>query len=92
MTHHIFEVENIKCGGCMSTIRKSIEGLTGVQQATPDNENGTVAVDFDDTLVSTDQIAFQLAKLGYPLKGQNGITEKAKSYVSCMIGRINGDQ
>ena len=30
MIHHI-EVENIKCGGCMNTIRQSIQKLEGVK-------------------------------------------------------------
>jgi copper chaperone len=84
----IFEVENIKCGGCMNTIRKGLEQMPGVQTARPENEHGTVTVDFDDNLVTSDAIGLKLSEMGYPLVGENTFGKKAKSYVSCMIGRV----
>ncbi|HLP94571.1 MAG TPA: heavy metal-associated domain-containing protein [Saprospiraceae bacterium] len=84
----VFEVENIKCGGCMSTIRKGLENLPGVQTAEPENTQGTVTVDFDETIVSADQIVHKLSSMGYPLAGKNNLGAKAVSYVSCMIGRV----
>lgn len=87
----VFEVENIKCGGCISTIRKGLEQLPGVNNAQPENQSGTVTVDFDVEKVSADQISEKLAHMGYPLMGDNNLGKKAKSYVSCMIGRISGE-
>lgn len=85
----IFEVENIKCNGCMNTIRKGLEQMPGVAAAQPDNQTGTVAVDFDENSVTSDAIAAKLAQMGYPLIGENTFGKKAKSYVSCMIGRMD---
>lgn len=73
----------------MSTIRKGLERLNGVAAAQPDNVAGIVAVDFDEQVVSADRIATQLSEMGYPLVGNNDFTHKAKSYVSCAIGRIS---
>jgi copper chaperone CopZ len=87
----IFEVENIKCGGCMNTIRKGLEGLQGVQSAEPENVKGTVTVEFDENTVSAEQIVQKLGNMGYPLVGENNLGAKAVSYVSCMIGRITDD-
>ncbi|MBK6998360.1 MAG: heavy-metal-associated domain-containing protein [Lewinellaceae bacterium] len=87
----IFEVENIKCGGCMNTIRKGLEQMPGVSSAQPENEHGTVTVDFDESKVAPDAISLKLADMGYPLVGENNFGKKAKSYVSCMIGRVTAE-
>jgi copper chaperone len=87
----VFEVENIKCGGCMNTIRKGLENLSGVQTAEPENVQGTVTVEFDESIISADQIARKLSSMGYPLAGENNLGAKAVSYVSCMIGRVTKD-
>lgn len=84
-----FFVENIKCGGCMNTIRKGLEALEGVETAEPDNQNGKVDVTFDEQQVTADQITAALSGMGYPPSGANTLGRQAKSYVSCMIGRLN---
>lgn len=88
MKTQVFEVENIKCGGCMNTIRRGLEQLPGVVAARPDNVDGTVSVDFDEQSAAPAAIAQKLADMGYPLAGENSLGKKAKSYVSCMIGRM----
>lgn len=88
---HIFEVENIKCGGCMNTIRKGLEQLPGVHAAQPENEHGTVTVEFDENIVAETAISAKLTEMGYPPTGENTLGKKAKSYVSCMIGRVTAD-
>lgn len=75
----------------MNTIRKGLEELPGVNIAQPENQLGTVTVDFDEEKVSGDQISDKLSSMGYPLLGDNNLGKKAKSYVSCMIGRISGE-
>jgi copper chaperone len=87
----IFEIENIKCGGCMNTIRKGLEQMPGVLAAQPENQQGTVTVDFDEKTISADSIVAKLAGMGYPLVGENNLGKKAKSYVSCMIGRMSAE-
>ena len=81
-----FEVENIKCGGCVNSIKTALLKLEGVK---------TVEVDKDiDTIVLTgtierDLVIKKLNDLGYPEKGQNTMVKKAKSYVSCAVGRMS---
>lgn len=72
----------------MNTIRKGLEALPGVESAAPDNQTGTVVVSFEDKQISMEAIAEKLSDMGYPLVGENGMLKKAKSYVSCMIGRV----
>ncbi len=81
------EVENIKCGGCVTSIEKAMLTLKGVDKVMVTIENGIVVIvgDADRQL-----IVRKLAELGYPEKGNNTIVCKAKSYFSCALGKISG--
>lgn len=88
MIHHI-EVENIKCGGCMNTIRQSIQKLEGVKSVEIEENKTTIHIDAEterQTLVE------KLAALGYPEMGNNNLLHQAKSFVSCAIGRMHTEQ
>ena len=81
----ILTVVNIKCGGCEQMIISSLEkeGLTNIKV---DVANQTVS--FDGDIEKAKNI---LAKLGYPeadSKEAKSFFKKAKSYTSCLIGRI----
>ena len=82
----IFEVENIKCGGCVNSIKTALLKLNNVDDVDIDKETGIVKV-FGS--VEKTAITLKLNALGYPEKGDNTMIKKAKSYVSCAIGRIN---
>lgn len=78
------KVVNIKCGGCEAGIMAALDkaGLSDVK------------VDVDNQLVSfvgDYEIAKQvLTKKGYPEAGSKeaaNFMKKAKSYISCMIGK-----
>ncbi len=88
---HIIDVENIKCGGCANTIMKTLGKLDGVEQVSVDIEQGRVSVDAADD--SREQLLETLLHSGYPEKGSaDGIkaaTAKARSFVSCAIGKIS---
>jgi copper chaperone len=87
---HVIEVENIRCGGCANTITNSLQKLEGVGSVSVDIENGrvtvTTAADDRERLVAT------LLKHGYPEKGSaeglEAAKAKAKSFVSCAIGKL----
>lgn len=82
----IFEVENIKCGGCVNSIKTALLKLNNVDDVDIDKETGIVKV-----FGSVEKIAItsKLNALGYPEKGDNTMIKKAKSYVSCAVGRLN---
>lgn len=85
----LLEIQNLKCGGCANTIITKLSTLKGIQNVLVDNDRNTVSFDYEneDTLLASQQM---LAKLGYPVVGEkNAITTKAKSFVSCAVGRIN---
>ncbi len=87
---HIIEVENIKCGGCANTITGRLSKLGGVSNVQVDIENGCVTVEAPEQ--SRMQLVEALLASGYPEKGSvEGIkaaAAKAKSFVSCAIGKI----
>ena len=88
---YVIEVENIKCGGCANSIRKGLLDDGRVTDVEVDIENGTVIVEGDDS--ARDEIAVSLAHMGYPevgsVEGMKAAAAKAKSFVSCAIGRIH---
>jgi len=84
-------VENIKCGGCANSIRKALSDLKGVTGVSVDVEQGEVRVEGDDAARSG--VAKRLLELGYPERdtasGIGSVAAKAKSFVSCAIGRMS---
>jgi len=60
---HTFHVDNMKCTGCVFTVQKALNGLTGCEQATVDLDAATARVSGD---VDTDQLTKVLTDLGYP--------------------------
>lgn len=84
-------VENIKCGGCASTIKKRLLEDARIQAVDVDVATGTVFIDAgEDDLVSWKAL---LLKLGYPergtAEGMAAAKAMAKSFVSCAIGRMD---
>jgi len=56
--------QNIKCGGCASTIINNLNELEAVNDCQVDVETGVVSVDADES--SREEVAQLLQKLGYP--------------------------
>ncbi|MDR0802551.1 heavy metal-associated domain-containing protein [Fluviicola sp.] len=86
MISHSIEVENIKCGGCMNSIKTALLKIAGVQNVSIDKDTETVTI---DSTTDKNILVQELSKLGYPEKGKNNLMKKAKSYVSCAIGKMN---
>ena len=81
-------IQNLKCGGCAHTIITELDKLEGVSGTAVNEE--TAEVTFDAELDKVEAVAKRLDELGYPIENDpNSILKKAKSYVSCAVGRIN---
>lgn len=83
------EVVNIKCGGCEEGI---IDSLTkaGMTNVTVDVDNQRIS--FEGDRAKAKDI---LTKKGYPEAGSPeaaSLMKKAKSYVSCMVGKTKKAQ
>ena len=82
------QIENLKCGGCAATIKKGILAITGVQEVDVDVEKSMVSITSENENI--EEIKEKLSKLGYPEVGdKNTIVHKAKSFVSCAVGRMD---
>ena len=60
-----FYIENMKCDGCVSTVQKALNGLTGCEGATVDLNSATARVSGS---VDTEQLVKVLTELGYPAR------------------------
>lgn len=88
-----YEVLNIKCGGCASTVTDKLKDrfpdIAVNLETEPRIVSATIKSDDDEQyLLDT------LRSLGYPLKTEelSKMTEKylyGKSYVSCMHGKVS---
>ena len=84
----VIKIENLKCGGCAATIKKGLLSIENVDEVVVDVENDTVSISSKNVLI--DLIKEKLSKLGYPVVGdKNTLVHKAKSFVSCAVGRID---
>jgi copper chaperone CopZ len=85
-THQIF-VDNIKCGGCMNSIKTALLKLSGVTAVEIFKEEDKVCV--SGIAVEKEMLVAKLSSLGYPEKGNNNFIRKAKSYVNCAVGKYD---
>ena len=84
----IIQVANLKCGGCANTIRSNLLKLPDISTVNIDNESSLVEVDYTKQ-ESLERIKQILSTIGYPeIHKSNSIAHKAKSYASCLLGRM----
>lgn len=84
-----YQVQNLKCGGCARTISNKLSEMKGIEDVIVEKESSSVSFDHqgadDASLVKE-----TLRKLGYPtIDEDNGVVQKAKSFVSCANGKIS---
>jgi copper chaperone len=84
-------VENIKCGGCANSIRKRLIADARIEDVEIDIAQGIVNIQ-GAPAAKADAIEI-LASLGYPevgsVEGLRAAATKAKSFVSCAVGRMD---
>lgn len=82
------EIQNLKCGGCAHTIISKLNDLKGIQNVSVNTETNTVSLE-NELPNGVESATTLLSKLGYPVDGDtNSIGKKAKSFVSCAVGRM----
>ncbi|MEN8124214.1 MAG: heavy metal-associated domain-containing protein [Bacteroidota bacterium] len=85
------DILNLKCKGCVNTVKKGLLSIKGVNEIDVDLENSKVIVPTDnkDILI---EVKAKLSKMGYPELGDaNTMLHKAKSFVSCASGRMTSE-
>ena len=82
-------IQNLKCGGCANTITKNLAQLEAITEVTVNVEESSVNFHYE-TEAKLAEVKDKLQSLGYPEDGEaNSIGSKAKSYVSCAIGKMS---
>ncbi|VAW48707.1 hypothetical protein MNBD_GAMMA04-1626 [hydrothermal vent metagenome] len=91
----VIKVENIKCDGCANQITKILSMAEGVEAVTVNVEQGEVYVSFkpaENAEALKQMIQTILLSNGYPevgsVEGLKAAGAKAKSFVSCAIGKM----
>lgn len=79
---------NVKCGGCIKSIINTVNEIPGLTNVSVDLENATIQFETNETSKFV-LVKNKLEGLGYPMDEEhNSVFKKAKSYVSCAIGRM----
>ena len=81
-------VENIKCGGCVNSITNKLIEFPSITDVQLDKDTETIIITNDDSF-KRHLIVDELLTMEYPEKGNNNLIHKAKSYVSCAIGKMS---
>jgi len=87
-----FKILNVKCGGCASTLKTKLSDKFGEIEVDLSKNPREITLDILDENI--EEFKKQLKDLGYPLTTEklsfiDKNTTKAKSFVSCAIGKIN---
>ena len=85
------EIVNLKCGGCVNTVKKGLLSIEGINEVEVDLETSKVIVPIEDEEIII-HVKEKLSKMGYPEVGRtNSVIHKAKSFVSCASGRMTSE-
>ena len=88
MSRECIHIANLKCSGCAATIRDRLTKISQVEVHHINEEEGLVELSYPDA-ATRQLIKDKLYSLGYPeVTEENGLLLQAKSYASCMIGRL----
>ncbi|CAG5079245.1 heavy-metal-associated domain-containing protein [Parvicella tangerina] len=82
-------IQNLKCGGCVNTVTNKLEELEGVSNVKVDEVTSQVSFELSQEN-DMEQVIERLAQIGYPIEGdENTLMQKAKSFVSCAVGKVS---
>jgi len=87
-----FEVENVKCGGCANTLKTKLKESFGEIEVDLEVHPRKITLDIEEN--QKEELQKKLRSLGYPLSTDQlstleNVGIKAKSFVSCAIGKMD---
>jgi copper chaperone len=89
-TRHTITVENLKCGGCTSAIINRVGAIGSVEAVEVDLD--TDSVSFLSLVSAVPLVRKTLQDMGYPEEGtvfgMSSAASSVRSYVSCVIGKL----
>jgi len=85
------EIVNLKCNGCVNTVKKGVLSIDGINEVEVDLEASKVKIPTKNKEL-IEQVKEKLSKMGYPELGDaNTMLHKAKSFVSCASGKMTSE-
>ena len=87
-----FQVENVKCGGCATTLKNKLSTEFGEISVNLDTLPREITLEINQEKIPTLRAA--LISLGYPMSDEDlnlveNTTTKAKSFISCAVGKVD---
>ncbi|MCH9698867.1 MAG: cation transporter [Gammaproteobacteria bacterium] len=61
----VLNVTGMKCGGCESAVKQSLESLDGIEKAVPNHKLSKVEIAYSTTRVDVEQMKSAVETLGY---------------------------
>lgn len=65
--------------------------LKGINDVNVDIEHDSISIDLEDQDGLVDEVLRILKSMGYAEEGTSNLLDKAKSYVSCAVGRLSDE-
>ena len=76
-----FEIENLKCGGCVKTATAGVAALDEISNVIVSLENNSITFKSTDE-GSINKVEEKLKEIGYPKKEEVSLLDKAKAYLN----------
>jgi len=76
-----FEIENLKCGGCVKTATEGAAALDGISNVIVLLENNSITFESSDA-GSINIVEEKLKEIGYPKKEEVSLLDKAKAFLN----------
>ena len=71
MQTEIIRVTGMTCGGCSSVVTKALKAVNGVNEVNVSLSTAEATVQYDETLISPDQLKFPVKQAGYGVDASN---------------------
>ena len=87
-----YRVLNVKCNGCANTLKSKLEPLFGKIEVDLSVMPREITIYNDN--IDENKLREVLKSIGYPMADENlsfteNLSTKAKSFISCAIGKVN---
>jgi len=76
-----FEIENLKCGGCVKTATEGAAAMDGISNVIVSLENNSITFESSDA-DSINIVEEKLKEIGYPKKEETSLLDKAKAFLN----------
>lgn len=79
LTNRVFLISGMTCAGCAANIEKKLRELAGVSRVAVNFASGKAYIDYEEGMVSDDQIRSLISGLGYEAEPEEERTEESIS-------------